>query len=56
MDIDFDNSFAREKAFYTLEDSEAQQFATLAVLECRGCELIAFDPKVRSAYSPVIVG
>lgn len=43
--INFDNSFVREKAFYTFENSEAQQFSTLAVLECRGCEIIAFDPK-----------
>lgn len=32
---------------YTLEDSEEQRFATIAVLECRGCELTEFDPKVR---------
>ena len=48
MNVDFDNSFVREKAFYTFENSEAQQFSTLAVLECRGCEIIAFDPKVSS--------
>lgn len=44
--IDFDPSFVRSKAFYTLEQSESQVYAPLAVLECRGCEILAFDPKV----------
>ena len=44
--LDFDNSFVREKAFYNFEDSESQKFVTLAVLECRVCEITAFDPKV----------
>ncbi|GAA5856384.1 hypothetical protein JCM8547_008717 [Rhodosporidiobolus lusitaniae] len=43
--ISFDDSFKRDKAAYSLEDSEDQKFATLAVLECRGCELTQFDPK-----------
>jgi hypothetical protein len=43
----FDDSFKRGSAAYTLEDSEEQRFATIAVLECRGCELTEFDPKVR---------
>ncbi|KAL8291944.1 hypothetical protein RQP46_002202 [Phenoliferia psychrophenolica] len=43
--INFDNSFNRAKAVYTLEDSDAQKFATMAVVECRGCEVIEFDPK-----------
>lgn len=42
----FDDSFKRGSAAYTLEDSEEQRFATLAVLECRGCELTEFDTKV----------
>ncbi|KAG0663077.1 hypothetical protein C6P46_002920 [Rhodotorula mucilaginosa] len=41
----FDDSFKRGSAAYTLEDSEEQRFATIAVLECRGCELTEFDPK-----------
>lgn len=41
----FDESFSRSKAVYTLEDSENQEFAPLAVLECRGCEITQFDPK-----------
>lgn len=45
-DAAFDDSFKRSSAAYTLEDSEEQRFATLAVLECRGCELTEFDPKV----------
>ena len=44
---DFDNSFNRGKALYTLEYSDSQKYATLAVVECRGCEVIEFDPKVR---------
>ncbi|GAA5971985.1 hypothetical protein JCM21900_002627, partial [Sporobolomyces salmonicolor] len=43
--ISFDDSFSRAKAAYTLEDSDEQKFAPLAVLECRGCEITAFDPK-----------
>ncbi|BGP13125.1 hypothetical protein JCM10213_000872 [Rhodosporidiobolus nylandii] len=43
--ISFDSSFKREKAAYTLEDSDEQRFVSLAVLECRGCEVTAFDPK-----------
>ncbi|KAM0749725.1 DUF866-domain-containing protein [Meredithblackwellia eburnea MCA 4105] len=43
--INFDDSFKRDKAVYTQEDSESQKFATLAVLECRGCEIVQFDPK-----------
>ncbi|GAA5859931.1 hypothetical protein JCM1840_001801 [Sporobolomyces johnsonii] len=43
--ISFDDSFSRAKAAYTLEDSDDQKFAPLAVLECRGCEITAFDPK-----------
>ncbi|SCV72382.1 BQ2448_3919 [Microbotryum intermedium] len=42
---DFDPSFNRSKAFYTLDQSESQKFGTIAVLECRGCEIIKFDPK-----------
>jgi hypothetical protein len=41
----FDESFSRSKAAYTLDDSENQKFAPLAVLECRGCEITQFDPK-----------
>ncbi|GAA5903398.1 hypothetical protein JCM6882_006537 [Rhodosporidiobolus microsporus] len=43
--ISFDDSFKRDKAAYTLENSEEQKFASLAVLECRGCEVTQFDPK-----------
>ncbi|GAA5841437.1 hypothetical protein JCM5353_007270 [Sporobolomyces roseus] len=43
--ISFDESFSRRKAVYTLENSENQKFAPLAVLECRGCEITSFDPK-----------
>lgn len=43
---DFDKSLDRAKAVYTLEQSENQQFGAIAVLECRGCEIVAFDPKV----------
>ena len=43
--IAFDESFSRAKAVYTLDDSENQKFAPLAVLECRGCEITQFDPK-----------
>ncbi|CEQ40444.1 SPOSA6832_02068 [Sporobolomyces salmonicolor] len=43
--ISFDDSFSRAKAAYTLEDSDDQKFAALAVLECRGCEITAFDPR-----------
>jgi len=43
--IAFDESFSRKKAVYTLENSENQKFAPLAVLECRGCEITSFDPK-----------
>ncbi|GAA5957260.1 hypothetical protein JCM3765_000406 [Sporobolomyces pararoseus] len=43
--ISFDESFSRSKAVYTLDDSENQKFAPLAVLECRGCEITQFDPK-----------
>ncbi|GAA6041718.1 hypothetical protein JCM8097_003098 [Rhodosporidiobolus ruineniae] len=43
--INFDSSFKREKAAYTLEESEEQKYATIAVVECRGCEVTAFDPK-----------
>ncbi|GAA6005335.1 hypothetical protein JCM10207_002942 [Rhodosporidiobolus poonsookiae] len=43
--ISFDDSFKRDKAAHTLEDSEEQRFSTLAVLECRGCEITQFDPK-----------
>ncbi|KWU41223.1 DUF866-domain-containing protein [Rhodotorula sp. JG-1b] len=43
--VSFDDSFKRGSAAYTLEDSEEQRFATIAVLECRGCELTEFDPK-----------
>ncbi|GAA6057161.1 hypothetical protein NBRC10513_000747 [Rhodotorula toruloides] len=43
--VSFDDSFKRSSASYTAEDSEEQRFATLAVLECRGCELTEFDPK-----------
>ncbi|SGY70159.1 BQ5605_C004g03112 [Microbotryum silenes-dioicae] len=42
---DFDPSFNRSKAFYTFDQSESQKFATIAILECRGCEIIKFDPK-----------
>lgn len=42
---DFDSSLDRAKACHTLEDSEAQKFTSMAVLECRGCEILAFDPK-----------
>ncbi|KAK4706091.1 hypothetical protein P7C70_g94, partial [Phenoliferia sp. Uapishka_3] len=45
LDKDFDNGFNRANALYTLEDSDAQKYATLAVVECRGCEVIEFDPK-----------
>ncbi|GAA5830631.1 hypothetical protein JCM11251_002539 [Rhodosporidiobolus azoricus] len=41
----FDDSFKRDKAAYTLEQSEEQKFGTLAVVECRGCEVTQFDPK-----------
>lgn len=50
----FDDSFRRSSAAYTAEDSEEQRFATLAVLECRGCELTEFDPKARGSASPAI--
>lgn len=43
--INFDESFSRSKALYTAENSDEQKFAPLAVLECRGCEITAFDPK-----------
>lgn len=43
--IAFDESFSRRKAVYTIENSENQKFAPLAVLECRGCEITSFDPK-----------
>jgi hypothetical protein len=43
--VAFDESFSRSKAAYTLDDSENQKFAPLAVLECRGCEITQFDPK-----------
>lgn len=33
---------------YTLEDSESQLYVPIAALECRGCEILSFDPKVRS--------
>lgn len=42
---DFDDSFKRASAAYTLEDAEEQRWGTLAVLECRGCEIIDFDPQ-----------
>lgn len=47
---DFDDSFKRDKAGYTLEESEEQKWGTLAVLECRGCEVTAWDCKVRSPF------
>lgn len=43
----FDSSLDRSKAKYTFEDSEEQKFVPIAVLECRGCEILAFDPLVR---------
>ncbi|KDE04429.1 hypothetical protein MVLG_05144 [Microbotryum lychnidis-dioicae p1A1 Lamole] len=43
--INFDPSFNRSKAFYTFDQSESQKFATIAILECRGCEIVKFDPK-----------
>ncbi|BGP45132.1 hypothetical protein JCM10450v2_000949 [Rhodotorula kratochvilovae] len=43
--INFDDSFKRASAAYTLEDGEEQRWGTLAVLECRGCEIIEFDPQ-----------
>ncbi|ORY53998.1 hypothetical protein BCR35DRAFT_296853 [Leucosporidium creatinivorum] len=43
--INFDSSLDRSKAVYTAEQSEEQKFAAIAVLECRGCEITAFDPK-----------
>ena len=42
---DFDDSFKRSSAAYTLDDADEQRWATLAVLECRGCEIIEFDPQ-----------
>lgn len=36
----------RDKAALTLEDSEVHKFAPLVVFECRGCEILQFDPKV----------
>jgi len=47
--IDFDKSLDQTKAVYTFEQSENQEFGALAVLECRGCEIVAFDPKVSGA-------
>lgn len=38
---------------YTLEQSEGQEYGALAVLECRGCEILEFDPKVRSLLLPI---
>jgi hypothetical protein len=46
---DFDKSLDQTKAVYTLEQSENQEFGAVAVLECRGCEIVAFDPKVSAA-------
>jgi len=43
--INHDDSFKRGAAFYTFEDSESQKYAAVAVLDCRGCEIVAFDPK-----------
>ncbi|GAA5971414.1 hypothetical protein JCM11641_008344 [Rhodosporidiobolus odoratus] len=43
--INFDSSFKREKAALSFEDSEEQRWVSIAVLECRGCEITAFDPR-----------
>ncbi|GAA5997112.1 uncharacterized protein JCM10292_006216 [Rhodotorula paludigena] len=43
--INFDDSFKRASAAYTLDDSDNQRWGTLAVVECRGCEVVDFDPK-----------
>ncbi|KAI5477081.1 hypothetical protein MNV49_006880 [Pseudohyphozyma bogoriensis] len=43
--INFDESFNRSKALYTAEQSEEQKYASIVVVECRGCEVVAFDPK-----------
>jgi len=50
---DFDKSLDQTKAVYTFEQSENQEFGAIAVLECRGCEIVAFDPKV-SGVPPTV--
>ncbi|KAM0792790.1 hypothetical protein ACM66B_002559 [Microbotryomycetes sp. NB124-2] len=43
--ISFDSSIDRSKAAYTHEQAEEQKFGAIAVLECRGCTIVEFDPK-----------
>lgn len=52
---DFDNGIDRSKVTYTFEDSESQLYVPIAVLECRGCEIISFDPKVTRLSSLSII-
>ncbi len=49
---DFDKSLDQTKAVYTFEQAENQEFGAIAVLECRGCEIVAFDPKVSRGACP----
>lgn len=40
---------------YTADEASSHKFATLCVLECRGCEFVEFDPKVRSvSVCPIV--
>ena len=44
-----DPSFKRQPL--SAEQSDSHSWATLAVLECRGCEFVEFDPYQVRAYS-----
>lgn len=38
-----DTAFKRQP--YTAEQADAHQWATLCKVECRGCEMVEFDPQ-----------